>query len=227
MKLHQKKIRNLFPVICVGILYLIAFYFLENREVSIHIIQTKLDYLIPFCEYFIIPYLLWFFYVTATVVYFACFQEDKEEYKRLCISLLTGMIVFLVLSFFYPNGQNLRPVLEGKNIFERMVLRLYATDTPTNILPSLHVFYSTVCCIALVNNDRIKRNQFGKVLIYVLTGSIILSTMFLKQHSTIDVVMALLMNGTCYQLFYKQASNHSHVGTMHYRTRHKRKGIEL
>lgn len=221
------RIRNLIPVVCVGILYLIAFFLLENREVPIHIIQTKLDNLIPFCEYFIIPYILWFFYVAATVVYFACLNDDREEYKRLCISLLTGMIVFLTISLIYPNGQNLRPSLTGENVFERLVMHLYAADTPTNILPSLHVFYSTVCCIALMRNERIKTSRRRRGLISALTVSIILSTMFLKQHSTIDVVMALLMNGTCYQLFYKNSDSRSVFRSVHLRTRQKRKGMGL
>lgn len=226
MKMHGR-IRNLIPVFCVGILYLIAFFLLENRDVPVHIIQGKVDNLIPFCEYFIIPYLLWFFYVAATILYFACVNKNQEEYKQLCVNLLTGMIVFLVISFIYPNGQNLRPALSGGNIFRQMVIHLYETDTATNILPSLHVFYSTVCCIALVRNESIKKNRLLKMFIYVLTISIILSTMFLKQHSIIDVVMALLMNGICSQLSYNNSYSVWKIRSAHMRTRHKRKGIEL
>ncbi len=219
--------KNLIPVCIIGILYLIAFFLLENRQVPIHIIQGRIDSIIPFCEYFIIPYLLWFFYVAGTVIYFACFCNDKEEYKRLSISLLTGMIVFLVISYIYPNGHNLRPVLTGENLFERVVMRLYQTDTSTNILPSLHVFYSVVCCIALVKNRVIKEKRLLAMMIYVLTIGIILSTMFLKQHSIIDVIMALLMNGVCYHLFYCQNDivwNQTPVRVKHHR---KRKGVEL
>ena len=141
---QNDKIHNLIPVFFVGSIYMISFFMIENRNVPIHIIQGKIDNLIPFCEYFIVPYLLWFVYVSATVIFFACFNENKEEYKRLCISLLTGMIVFIIISYIYPNGQNLRPVLNGDNIFERLVMNLYETDTSTNILPSLHVFHSVV-----------------------------------------------------------------------------------
>ena len=224
---QNDKIHNLIPVFFVGSIYMISFFMIENRNVPIHIIQGKIDNLIPFCEYFIVPYLLWFVYVSATVIYFACFNENKEEYKRLCISLLTGMIVFIIISYIYPNGQNLRPVLNGDNIFERLVMNLYETDTSTNILPSLHVFHSVVCCISLVKNEKIRKNRILPIIIYILTISIILSTMFLKQHSIIDVVMALLMNGVCYHLFYKDAFPEWSRSSSSVTTRHKRKGIQL
>lgn len=221
-----KKLRNLIPVGCIGLIYLLAFFMLENRKVPVHIIQGKIDTMIPFCEYFIIPYFLWFAYVTVTVIYFACFNDKKEEYTKLCVSLLTGMIVFLIISYIYPNGHNLRPALTGENLFQKMVMNLYETDTSTNILPSLHVFYSVVCCIALVKNERIKKNKVITLFTYLLTISIVLSTMFLKQHSIIDVVMALLMNGVCFQLFYNEAYAIWNRHTVPVKTHHKRKGIQ-
>lgn len=220
-------IHNLIPVGVIGFFYLIAFHLLESRSVPVHIIQGKIDNLIPFCEYFIIPYLLWFLYVAVTVIYFACFNKNREEYKQLCVSLLAGMIVFLFISYIYPNGQNLRPALDGSNVFEILVMNLYQTDTSTNILPSLHVFHSVACCIALVRNDKVRQNRILTALTYILTISIVLSTMFLKQHSIIDVVMALTMNGVCFYLFYKDIVPGWNSHSAHIHSRHKRKGISL
>lgn len=50
------------------------------------------------------------------------------------------MTVFLLVSFLYPNGHELRPALELENVFQKAVWLLYQADTPTNILPSVHVF---------------------------------------------------------------------------------------
>lgn len=227
MKLKER-LKLFLPVCIIGVIYLCTFSYLEGRRVPIHIIQGKIDSMIPFCEYFIVPYLLWFVYVAATVGYFLFFVSDKEEYKRLCISLLTGMIVFVVISYIFPNGQILRPNLAGENIFQILVMHLYKTDTPTNILPSLHVFYSIACCVALLKNDRVKRSFPTLSLILLLTVSIVLSTMFLKQHSIIDVVMAFVLNILCYQLFYKEElANVIKVKNTNPGTGHKRKGIEL
>ena len=69
-----------------------------------HVIHTALDDYIPFCEYFIIPYLLWFGYVGWGIGYF--YLKDRSEYFRLCAMLFTGMTIFLIVSTIYPNGHH-------------------------------------------------------------------------------------------------------------------------
>ena len=69
------------------------------------------DDMIPFCETFIIPYLLWFPYVVMTVVYFLFRNKNKKEYFQLIFNLMMGMTVFLVVSYIYPNVQYLRPAV--------------------------------------------------------------------------------------------------------------------
>ena len=45
-------------------------YLEENVTTHFHVIHVALDDKIPFCEYFIIPYMLWFAYVAWGVAYF-------------------------------------------------------------------------------------------------------------------------------------------------------------
>ena len=50
-------------VVSYFIIYMIWFVWLESRaDEPYHVIHFPLDDYIPFCEYFIIPYLLWFAY---------------------------------------------------------------------------------------------------------------------------------------------------------------------
>ena len=52
-------------------IYLPWFMYLERTVTrDYHIMHASLDDLIPFNEYFIIPYLLWFLYVAGTLVFF-------------------------------------------------------------------------------------------------------------------------------------------------------------
>ena len=95
-------------------IYMVTFSYIENRDVHHYIVHTVLDEKIPFCEYFIIPYLLWFIFVAVTVLYFMFFNQNKwKEYYQLMITLGIGMTLFLVISLVFPNGQDLRPVLSG------------------------------------------------------------------------------------------------------------------
>ena len=97
----------LLPILYAPV-YLLIFFYLEKKPVSqIHVIEMSIDRKIPFCEYFVIPYYLWFLYVAATVVTFV-FLERKDYYK-LCLTLGVGMTLFLIVSYVYPNGLQLRP----------------------------------------------------------------------------------------------------------------------
>ena len=131
----------LLPILYAPV-YLLIFFYLEKKPVSqIHVIEMSIDRKIPFCEYFVIPYYLWFLYVAATVVTFV-FLERKDYYK-LCLTLGVGMTMFLIVSYVYPNGLQLRPTTFARDNFcVSLVKAMYATDTPTNVLPSIHVYDS-------------------------------------------------------------------------------------
>lgn len=205
---NNKWQRHLSRIVLYFIVYLIGFFYIEQREVDIHIIHTVLDDRIPFCSYFIIPYVMWFGYVAVTIVWFAVFASKKNEYYQLSGTICSGASLFLLISFFYPNGQNLRPDLTGGDIWTTAVQILYQIDTPTNILPSLHVFFSIACCIAILKNDTIRKHRIVRLFSVVLSILIILSTMFLKQHSVIDVALALVFNVFAYWLFYVWLPSH-------------------
>ena len=159
------------------------------------------DDIIPFCEYFIIPYLMWFFYIAGTVAYFIF--TNKKEYLKLSAFLITGMTVFLVVSTIYPNGDTLRPVVFSRdNVFTRMVLHLYHTDTSTNIFPSIHVYNSLGAHFAIASSEQLSRKKWVLYPSLVLCISIILSTMFLKQHSAFDVITAFALATFMYLICY-------------------------
>ena len=183
-------------------IYMITFSYIENRDVHHYIIHTTLDDQIPFCEYFIIPYLLWFLFVAATGIYFLFFHQNWKEYYQLAITLATGMTIFLIISLLFPNGQDLRPVLTGNTIFIKAVAWIYHTDTPTNVLPSIHVFNSLACCGAILKNQRRSFKKSTDIMAVLLTILIIMSTMLLKQHSVVDVILAALMYTACYRVVY-------------------------
>lgn len=153
-----KKYKHTWIIPVYGIFYLTAFQYLEQRDVRPHIIHMKIDDYIPFCEYFIVPYLLWFAYIAVTVLYFSLFNDSKREFYQLIFTLGVGMTLFLVISYIYPNGQDLRPKLTGDSIFIELVRHLYRIDTPTNILPSIHVFNSVACCTAVFKNAKARKH---------------------------------------------------------------------
>ncbi len=189
-----------------ALIYLPWFAFLEKTvQVPAHLIHMALDDYIPFVEIFVIPYMLWFAYISVTVLYFL--RKDRNEFYRLMIFLIIGMTVFLIVSTVYPNGHDLRPAaFDHSNIFTRMIQRLYSTDSPNNILPSIHVFNSLGAWFAIHNSRFLKEKKGIRLSAFILTCLIILSTVFIKQHSVLDVFLAFLMAGVLYPVFYRQQS---------------------
>lgn len=195
--------RHALPLILYGIIYMLWFTYLEKTVTSHYrLIHYRPDDLIPFCEVFIIPYLLWFAYVATVIVYF--FFKDKDDYFRACTFLFTGMTVFLIVSTLWPNGHDLRPtVMPRENLFTQLVSRLYRTDTPTNLWPSIHVYNSLGCHFAVMKSARLEQKKGIRACSLFLCVSIILSTMFIKQHSVFDVTTAFIMAAVMYGIVYR------------------------
>ena len=150
-------------------------YLEENVTTHFHVIHVALDDKIPFCEYFIIPYMLWFAYVASGIAYF--FFKNKSEYYKLCAFLFTGMTIFLVISTVYPNGHYLRPTtFERDNIFVHAVQWLYSTDTPTNLFPSIHVYNSLGINMAVWHSENFKKNKpvrYGSAILCISIISLV------------------------------------------------------
>lgn len=189
-------------VFLYAFIYFPWFFYLEkNITTEFHTVHFILDEKIPFIEFFIIPYFLWFGFITVAVLYF--FFTDKAGFYRMMTFLIIGMTTFLIISTLYPNGLILRPTEFARdNIFVDLVRHLYATDTPTNVFPSIHVYNCVGVHIAIRNSERLKENKLVLHGSFILALLIILSTMFLKQHSVIDVVGALVLAAPVYYLAY-------------------------
>lgn len=189
-------------VFLYGFIYLPWFAWLEKTVTDNYfVIHSVFDDYIPFLEVFIVPYLLWFFYISITVFYF--FFTDKQGFYKLTALLITGMTIFLIICTVFPNGLNLRPMVFNRdNVFISLVKMIYSTDTPTNVLPSLHVYNSIGCYIAICHSEKLLQHKWIRRGSLVLTVLIVMSTMFLKQHSVVDVIAAVVMAYFVYHLVY-------------------------
>jgi membrane-associated phospholipid phosphatase len=194
-----------------ALVYIIWFYLLEKHipnDGNYILMHCNIDDIIPFCEYFIIPYLLWFPLMVAVFLYFL-FTSEKD-FSYCCRLIIGGMLVALAICTIFPNGQNLRPEISQlpDNIFGNVIATLYKGDTSTNVCPSIHVYNSVAACVVIWNSDRFQNSKTMKIISGSLALLISLSTMFLKQHSFIDVVCALLLAFIMYALVYKMPVVH-------------------
>ena len=178
------------------ILYLSAFNFLNTQIHMPHIlVHCRLDDLIPFCKYAVIPYFAWFPWIPFTL-FFLLWKAPREDFWRLCMPLFSGMTIALACYVILPTGLNLRPCyVPGTDIFARAVRFLYSTDTPINVCPSIHVFNSVTLMLAYHRCRIFEQPRFRwmRPAADVLCISIVCSTMLLKQHSCIDAALGALL----------------------------------
>ena len=105
---------------------------------------------------------------------------------------MTGMTLFIIISLVYPNMLELRAAIpDRQNIFLDMIAYLHSIDTPTDVLPSLHVYDALV--VAAGMHLAFKEKKALLISSDILVFLIVLSTMFIKQHSIIDVISAIIM----------------------------------
>ncbi len=194
-------------ILCYLPVYIAWFSSLEHEvttKTGYHILHTRIDDMIPFCEYFVVPYFLWFAYIVIGGLYFLL--KNKDDYYRLCAFLFSGMTVYLIICSIFPNGTDFRPAVDaGKNVFTRLVAWLYQTDTCTNVFPSIHAYNSIGMHIAISRSREIERLRFGrqiKAVSFILALMICLATLFLKQHSVLDVSGAVIMASIVYGFVY-------------------------
>ena len=167
------------------------FYFLTENFIpveSCHVIHSALDDLIPFNEFFFIPYCFWYLLIVISLVYFALY--DVENFKNLQIFIIITQVVAMTVYILYPSVQNLRPTEFARdNFFTWLAGIIYTFDTPTGVCPSLHVAYSLGIGSCWLKEKSASKLWKGFVVFSVILIS--LSTAVVKQHSVIDIAAAL------------------------------------
>ena len=188
-------------------IYMFWFNWLECRQAPhFTMIHCRLDDMIPFCELFAIPYFLWFLYVVISLVFLFLQSKHMSDFYRCSAVLMLGMTTCLIIYTIFPNAQPLRPdVMPRNNFLTRIVAGLYEGDTPTNVCPSIHVYNSIVIHVALAQSVALQNKKGWKTASLVLCILICLSTMFLKQHSIIDVVRGLAVAFVWVPVVYRSA----------------------
>ncbi|MEE1314612.1 MAG: phosphatase PAP2 family protein [Faecalimonas sp.] len=174
-----------------GWLVYFALYFLTENLIpaeKCYPVHSFLDDVIPFCEWFVIPYVFWYVLIVISLVYFALY--NIESFKNLSKFIIITQLVAMAIYILFPTRQDLRPeMFANDNILTRCVGLLYRADTNTGVCPSLHVAYSIGIASVWLKEKGV--HILWKTFVLVMVILICLSTMFIKQHSAVDFFAAL------------------------------------
>ena len=155
------------------------------------IIHCPVDDWIPFCEWFVIPYFLWYAWVPVFMIWFMV--KSRYDYLKLCFVMLGGATICLVIYAIWPNGLDLRREITTHNFCAEIVRFLRSVDPPYNVCPSIHVSSTVSVHRIICQSCSFRDNKKMKWISRGVTWAICLSTMLIKQHSVIDVVCGWLL----------------------------------
>lgn len=183
---HRKSLYLLFwPVF--GLRYLL----IENCHPArqFHPVHCALDDRIPFLEAFIIPYVVW--YLCIIGMHLWLFLRDDPAFRQYSRYLVVSMSISTLTFLLYPTCQNLRPeTFPRDNVLTDAVGLLYRMDTCTNVCPSEHVIGSAGFFLAALYSREGRRP--GRIALAAATAFLTaIATVFLKQHSMVDVIAAI------------------------------------
>lgn len=151
-------------------------------------VHCWLDDVIPFCEYFVIAYVGWYFLIAGSLIYFALYNPDN--FKNMMKFIIVTQIVAMAIYIIFPNRQDLRPAeFMRDNVFTRIVGLLYSLDTSTNVCPSLHVAYSIGIASTWLKEK--SASKWCKTFITIFCFLVCISVSFVKQHSVVDIIAAI------------------------------------
>nr|WP_254776849.1 phosphatase PAP2 family protein [Paenibacillus sp. yr247] len=153
-----------------------------------HSLITLFDYNIPYLKIFILPYIAWYPYLLFSYI-FLCISDRIAYYVTLTsynFCLIVSNIIFFCYQTTVP-----RPINIGNDWLSRLVSWVYQHDLPFDCFPSIHVIG---CYLVMkgVFHSQIKQ-RITRLFIYLFGATIIVSTVFVKQHVIFDVIGGILI----------------------------------
>ncbi|MBM7653418.1 phosphatase PAP2 family protein [Neobacillus cucumis] len=168
---------------------MLVYPYLNTPTRGVHTLITSLDKAIPVVKWFVIPYVAWVGYLTITLIYL-CFKDSTLAFKTILVFDL-GLLACFIIYYFYQTVGPVRPEITGNDLISQLLKYIYQIDQPYNCFPSIHVMSSYLMIRSIRNCSW--RNGWIKWGIRGFSTSIILATLFIKQHVLMDVFAAIIL----------------------------------
>ena len=166
-------------------------YFLTENLIPVekcYPVHCWLDDVVPFSEWFVIPYVSWYLLIIGSLLYFLLYNVDG--FKKMQTYIIVTQIFAMAAYIVFPNRQDLRPEVFPRENFLTWILGiLYTFDTNTGVCPSLHVAYSLGIASTWLREKSV--SKWVRIAITIWCGIICISVAFVKQHSVMDIFTAI------------------------------------
>ena len=116
---------------------------------------------------FILAYVLWYPFLIIPVVV-TLLKDDRRAFIRYAAFIIAGFSISLTICMIWPNCQLLRPSdVDTSTLCGWLVNAIYSADTPTNVLPSMHVVGCMAVLAVTFDSKYLKKVRIPAVIIAV------------------------------------------------------------
>ncbi len=133
---------------------------------------------------------------------FTCFT-DRKAFKKQSVFFFFGAIFCGIMFFVLPNKIHFRPSeIKVDSLASFLYSFLIKSDKPHSCCPSLHVYEALAIHLSTFRETKLKNNIPLRIMSLITMTLIILATMFIKQHSFIDVIISIVITLIFYFAVY-------------------------
>lgn len=184
---------HLLAILCIPLQGSIYMFLGSKAGSDVFYNYAWIDTQIPFIKEFIIPYVSWMPILYLSFLYLGL--TNKPLFWRTLIIYNVGVMAANVCFVVFPSYVP-RPEVSGTDLSSLLVQFIYSNDAPVNCFPSVHCLTSYMLFIILNRHLDVKPvvRIFGSIWLWL----IIASTVFVKQHSLLDVVGGLAFAEAAY-----------------------------
>ena len=149
---------------------------------------TRWDAMIPLVPEFIFVYFSFFPFLLLPL-----WLVQQPVLSALGKRQIAGTLICGLVFVLFPANLAFERVIPDAEPYRSIFSAMFFVDKPHNLLPSLHIVYTALTCLAIC------QCQWGKGRIWLCLGvvtwsaAICASTMLVHQHHVLDVVTALVL----------------------------------
>ena len=194
-KSHPKSVRKQRGFVFWAVWVLIASYavyptanWLASLRDQRYDFITRWDAMIPLVPEFIFVYFSFFPFLVLPL-----WLVQQPVLSALGKRQIAGTLICGLVFVLFPANLAFERVIPDAEPYRSIFSAMFFVDKPHNLLPSLHIVYTALTCLAIC------QCQWGKGRVWLCLGvvawsaAICASTMLVHQHHVLDVVTALVL----------------------------------
>ena len=169
---------------------IIMYFGCEYFQSGFHDVKRDIDDKIPFVEWSVLVYVLWFPLIALFPI--ALFYVNEEYYVFYITAMFMEVVLSVICYMIYPTTFK-RPKPSDKLSGKLMAIVFKGSYRGVNCAPSLHCS----SCYLIIFTALMAMHNVTGIISIIVAVAIVISTMTTKQHTVIDVLSAIPMFVVC------------------------------